>query len=240
MQKKTLAIGFILVAAPLCLSAAQWSSDSSPQTKQRMQQEIDELTDTIELLEARLEETRRQIEESLDMLEASTEPRRDRNCTPNRNSLVYFQWFDQNGHTPRADRMIAKWIDRYGKRKSRLIESAWSLMTERSTIGKFDRAALRLAEHAIKGDDDPEHRALDVLALAKFLDGQVDAAIELEQQAVAADDDRSDYRRRLRMYEAARRVASTSSVATPKIVAKAPDLAVAAIVADETDPDEKD
>lgn len=61
------------------------------------------------------------------------------------------------------------------------------------------------------------------MALAHFLNGKIDRAIELEQQAIAAGGNGDEYRRRLRTYEAAREALvknqGASAAVGPRMVA---------------------
>ncbi|MCB9918217.1 MAG: hypothetical protein H6832_07420 [Planctomycetes bacterium] len=211
MPGKIVIIGSVLVAATLSLGAIRWGESSEQgQLRCEQQREIERLQAALAVQEGENVEIRRQLNESLDMLEAQDTQERRHNCTPARNSLVYFQWCDKNGHEERATRSLASWIERHGRNDRQVLEQAWSLMTSRETMREFDRAALRLAEHAVQDDEEPSARACDVLAMAKFFDGQVEEAVSLQQRAIASED-RDDYRRRLRMYEAALAAKGTDS-----------------------------
>ena len=61
-------------------------------------------------------------------------------------------------------------------------------MTEEDTAGKYDRIALALAERMEQRAQGQRinHSYLDTMALARFLNGQVDRAIALQQQAIAS------------------------------------------------------
>ena len=58
---------------------------------------------------------------------------------------------------------------------------------------------------------------LDTVALAYFLNGKVDQAVELQQKAIAKGGSGDDFRRRLRTYEAAQQalVKAQQGVALP-------------------------
>ncbi len=61
---------------------------------------------------------------------------------------------------------------------------SWELLTEEPFVGKFDKLALAAAErcHVVSGG--ANWMFIDTLALAKFKDGQVEEAIELETKAL--------------------------------------------------------
>lgn len=82
-------------------------------------------------------------------------------------------------------------------------------MTNKSIAGKFDEVALALAQRmeALTAADKRrrriDHNHIDTAALANFLNGNVEKAIALQKKAIAKNSS-SDFRRRLRTYEAAR------------------------------------
>lgn len=225
VAKKSIAFAFLALTPVVGLGAMQWT-----EVQDRKPQDWIELRDRAETLETELQDARRQVGETLDMLEDSVKRQlsRHRNCAPSKNSLVYYQWLDANQHKERAERFLDECVKVLGRGHSRrrnMLRYAWSLMTERKTAGQFDRVALALAERAVAANaDGVSGDALDTLALAKFLDGQVERAVELERQALASQEGNDDFRRRLRMYEAARDAASLR-VASTDTKAPAADLA---------------
>ncbi len=153
----------------------------------------------------RIEELNTQLKECLDLLEKSaTVTTRRRSCTPSRarSLLTYYQWMQERGHEQRAARILKHVVKETGDRTSKLNELAWRLMTEKSSTGKFDRAALALVERMQKKGR-LRHNQLDTVALAMFLNGRVDDAVKLQQQAVKVNNN-DQYRRRLRVYQAAK------------------------------------
>ena len=78
-----------------------------------------------------------------------------------------------------------------------------------ATAGKFDELALALTQRmeVLSASDKRrrriDHNHLDTAALANFLNGNVEKAISLQKKAIGKNSS-SDFRRRLRTYEAAR------------------------------------
>lgn len=217
MFAKPVVLGVLLVASPLCFLAAvqdpnlRQGAASLSEEIATLRGEVARLRAVAEDARARLQgaqsevgEVRRQLEECLDLLQQSAEPERRHNCTPSRASLTYYQWLDRNGHAQRADAMLERAIAENGNEPRRLVSMASSLMREEETAGKFDRAALAIARRLLADDAGLDPRALDVIAMAHFLNGQVDAAVRFERRAVSANKS-GDYRERLRLYEAAAR-----------------------------------
>ena len=229
MLVKTAILGFFIASTPIYLATSEQASPE-PQGKhqreaaqarraaeklQRAQaKELDRLSTELDAAERRVEELETQLEEALDMLEQSSQRRR-RNCTPSRSLLTQFQWMRRNGHVERAQNTIARFVKEIGDDNRRLNRCAWELMTDAETAGKFDDAALALAERMQERPNQLSHRLLDTIALAKFLNGRVDEAIDLQRLAIERGGKDDDYRRRLRTYEAAKKVA----VARPGLVA---------------------
>lgn len=215
-NRKKIAVTLALITTPIGIGAIQWGSQSSQRTHALVsgaQLEISEMRETIERLETELRDSERQLGESLDMLEQGMKQqlRRHRNCAPARESLVYYQWLDANEHKELAANDLDHWVQTLGngsQRTRHLNRYAWSLMTERKTAGKFDRAALALVERAAASTTELDANTLDTLALAKFLDGQLERACEVQKRAVQRESRDDELRRRLRMYEAARDAAA--------------------------------
>lgn len=217
MFAKPVVLGVILAASPLCFLAAVQDPNLRQGTAVLSEEiaalrgEVAHLRAVAEDARAKLQDAqtevgdvRRQLEECLDLLQQSTEPERRHNCTPSRASLTYYQWLDRNGHEQRAGTMLDRAIAENGNEPRRLVSLASSLMQEDETAGKFDRAALAIARRLLANDGKLDPRALDVIAMAHFLNGHVDAAVQFERRAVSANKS-GDYRERLRLYEAALR-----------------------------------
>lgn len=155
---------------------------------------------------------RGQLEAALDRLDQSVEPERERNCSPSRSRqlMSHYQWLRGQGHEQRADATVAKIVERVGDDAGRLNSTAWSLMTDKDTAGKFDELALAFAKRmeAVAKSGNGRRRIsynyLDTAALAHFLNGNVEQAIKLQEQAIASGGSNDDFRRRLRTYQAAR------------------------------------
>ncbi len=79
----------------------------------------------------------------------------------------------------------------------------WYLMTELATMGRYDWFAAGLAERMLAQRDSMQNYEFDTAALAMFLVGRVDEAIELQQKAIAMGGTSADYEQRLRRYQAA-------------------------------------
>ena len=145
--------------------------------------------------------------------------RRRRNCTPSRSLIAQYQWMRKNGHEKRAQKTLDRFVKERGDSASSLNSTAWSLMNDEETAGKFDRMALALAERMQKRERRLAHNQLDTVALARFLNGQVDEAIRLQKLAMEKGRN-SDYRRRLRTYQAAKLVVSPAAKPAPRKIAK--------------------
>lgn len=158
-----------------------------------------------------LAKLRQQLDRALAALDATFEPQRERNCSPSRSRALmsHYQWLRDEGHAERAAGTLAKVVDQVGNDQHQRNSTAWDLMTDKQTVGKFDDVALAIAQR-MEQSGAREHHHLDTMALAHFLSGQVERAIELEQQAIAAGGNGDEYRRRLRTYEAAREAVAKS------------------------------
>ena len=151
-----------------------------------------------------LARVRQQLEDSLDALAAEIQPQRERNCAPSRSRALmsHYQWLRGHGHAERAAGALAQVVEQIGDDPRRLNSVAWSLMTDDATSGKFDEVAAAIADRMEQAGD-LEPRLLDTVALARFLNGQFERAVELQRQAIADGARGDDFRRRLRTYEAA-------------------------------------
>lgn len=231
MFVKTLVFAAVVASTPLALVPTQdprpapTATDAVRNLEQRLQdaerqaqQRAAALTAAQQELGAARQELavlRQQLEDSLDALERNYEPQRDRNCSPSRSRALmsHYQWLRDNGHGPRAANVLAKVVDQIGDDPRRLNSAAWSLMTDDETSGKFDEVALAIAER-IEQSGDLEPRLLDTVALAHFLNGQVDRAVVMQQQAIERGGRGDDFRRRLRTYQAAQ-VALAKAASVP-------------------------
>jgi hypothetical protein len=227
MLVKGLVLTAMLASTPIAIVATQDkqspSSSAERTALQRLQEQQQQAADDLarardELAGARaeLQRLKQQLDHALTALDKTYEPQRDRNCSPTRNRALmsHYQWLRNEGHGERAAGALAKVVEQVGNDQHQRNSAAWELMTNKDTVGKCDEVALAIAEK-MEQTGANEHHHLDTMALANFLNGRIEKAIELEQKAIAAGGSGDDYRRRLRTYEAARdAVARTQSVAT--------------------------
>ena len=152
-----------------------------------------------------LDQLRKQLEQALDALDRHYEPQCERNCSPSRSRalLTHYQWLRSNGHAQRAATTLAKVVEQTGDDMNQLNRTAWELMTGKETAGKFDEAALAYVQRMQASGNTLDARQLDTAAFAHFLNGKIDQAVTLQQQAIEQGGRDDDYRRRLRTYEAA-------------------------------------
>jgi hypothetical protein len=79
----------------------------------------------------------------------------------------------------------------------------WYLMTELPTMGRFDWFAAALAERMLEQRDAMDYFEFDTVALAMFLVGRVEEAVELQGTAISkGGKDNAEYAERLRRYQA--------------------------------------
>lgn len=187
--------------------------------QQQAQRDAEQLAAARRELSAAREElarVRQQLEASLDALDLTCQPQRERDCAPSRSRALmsHYQWLRGHGHQQRAANALAKVVDQLGDDPRRLNSAAWSLMTDEETSGHFDEVALAIAERMeLRGDLEP--RLLDTVALARFLNGQFERAVALQRQAIADGARGDDFRRRLRTYEAALAAKADTAAPTP-------------------------
>lgn len=162
--------------------------------------EIAELQAQLAESRARVADLDRQLGECMEFLMAP--PERHNSCKPSRRLITHYRWFHRNGHAPQAKKTFDRVVDQFGKSNSNLNRTAWKLMTDNETSGEYDDVALALAERMEKNGS-LDHRQLDTVALAKFLNGKTEEAIALQKRAIKAGGRDSDYCRRLRTYETA-------------------------------------
>lgn len=84
-----------------------------------------------------------------------------------------------------------------------LNNDCWYLMTELPTMGRYDWFAAGLAERMLDDRESMSNFEFDTAALAMFLVGKVDQAVELQQKAIELGGNTADYQQRLRRYQAA-------------------------------------
>ena len=173
---------------------------------EQLRAEVEALRKQVQSAKEQRQNLKGQLDEALDMIVDSTKVVRHRHsCTPSRSRslLTHYQWMEQRGHEKRADKLIAQVIKNHKDDPGRMNSLAWNLMTEKGLAGKFNRAALRIAER-MQEHRKLQHHYLDTIALAHFLNGNVKIAVENQRKALSANKS-GDYRRRLMVYEAALR-----------------------------------
>ena len=220
MLVKALVFTALVSSTPIAILATQDPQQPalpSPAEARRQNVDLAQLRQELDAARADLQHVRAQLEQALDALDRSVEPRRDHNsCSPSRSRalLSHYQWLREQGHTTRATGALTKIADQAGNDVNRLNSMSWDLMTDKGTAGKFDELALAIADRMGTHAEQLQHHHLDTMALAHFLNGGIDRAIELQQQAIERGGNGDDYRRRLRTYEAARAaVASRHEIA---------------------------
>jgi HAMP domain-containing protein len=232
MLVKGLALAALVASTPLALVVAQdpvrvgeKPTRATKETRDRdaeLRRANTTLVRTRTELEAAqkdLQRLRRQLDAALDRLEAEQQPQRERNCSPSRGRALmsHYQWLRNQGHQERAHGTLLTVVEQIGDNQSRLNGVAWDLMTDKETAGQFDEVALAIARRMEQQGESMAHQHLDTAALAHFLNGEVQRAIDLQRQAIAKGGRSDDYRRRLRTYEAAQDAVAKAgeTVATP-------------------------
>jgi len=228
MLVKALVFTALVTSTPIAILATQDQQSPqqpSPAEVRRQNADLAQLRQELDAARGDLQQVRAQLEQALDALDRCVEPRRDNNsCSQSRSRALmsHYQWLKEQGHATRAAGALTKIADQVGDDVNRLNGAAWELMTDKATAGKFDELALALAERMATHSEQLNHRYLDTMALAHFLNGGIDRAIELQQQAIERGGNDDDYRRRLRTYEAARAAVVSHqevAVAQEKLVA---------------------
>ena len=94
-------------------------------------------------------------------------------------------------------------LDEYRARhlSSGLNNDAWYLMVQPETMGRYDSLALALCEEMQGADQVLDYGSMDTMALALFLNGHFDKAIEMQSDASKQADNRATYVARLRRYQ---------------------------------------
>ena len=168
--------------------------------ERRHADQVATLQDQLAASQLRVADLERQLEECMDFIMAGTE--RHSGCKPSRRMMTHYMWLKNNGHGERAQGALDRVVAQVGSKNSSLNRAAWYLMTEKDTAGQYDELALALAER-MQGNGGMDHREMDTVALAKFLNGRTEEAIELQKKAIKKGGKSGDYCRRLRTYEAA-------------------------------------
>lgn len=218
---KGIALTALVASTPLAIYSSQQpqNGEAPPAAERALEQQRDRLRLEADIKRARVkvevarseaDKLRAQLDAALDRLDGQVEPVHERNCSPSRSRMLmsHYQWLREQGHEDRAGLALHKVVERVGEDTGRLNAMAWNLMTDKDTAGKFDEVALALTQRmlAIAAGEkhrDLSHNLLDTVALAHFLNGEVERAVELQRQAIAKGGRGDDYRRRLRTYEAA-------------------------------------
>ncbi len=231
MLLKGLVVTGLLASTPFAFAVTQdpkprpagTSAESAVQAAQdqarRAEQDLAGMRRELDAARAELARMRDQLERALDQVDRQFEPQRDRNCSPSRSRALmsHWQWLRDEGHEKRADAVVARLVDDVGDDAHRLNNLAWHLMNDEETSGKYDSLALALAVRLQKQGDDLDPRFLDTIAMAKFLAGQVDSAVELQAKAIERGGRGDEFRRRLRTYRAAQdALAKAATPAAPK------------------------
>lgn len=216
MFVKGIVVAVLLASTPIAYVTTQESRSEAPKPEaaalQRLQQEqrqaVEELARARQELagaRAELQQLKKQLGSALDTLDKSFAPQRDRNCSPSRNRALmsHYQWLRDEGHVERAAGTLARVVDEVGNDQHQRNNAAQELMTNKETVGKCDDVALAIADK-MEQTGAREPHFLDTMALANFLNGRIEKAIELQQKAIAAGSNGDDSRRKLRTYQAAR------------------------------------
>jgi hypothetical protein len=232
MLFKSLMFGAVLCSTPLCLlnvqepaaAARPAAAAQDPEARAELARAQDQLELVrCELAEAQrdLGDMRRQIGELLDAMDARflalRSSDRSYSCNPTRRRelMSHYQWLDRNRHEQRAATALAQIVAEAGGDVERLDQQARELMTGKDSAGRFDRIALAFAERMEQlGGQRLRPNQLDTMALARFLDGQVEQAVALQQQAVARGGNDDEYRRKLRTYQVAQQAIAAARAAT--------------------------
>lgn len=142
-------------------------------------------------------------------------------CNPSRarirNLITQYEWMKDRGHETHATTILTRVVKENGTKNSQLDSLARDLMTNKETSGKFNRAALALAELMQKRGSLKDSYQ-DTVALAMFLNGRVSDAVAAQTRAIKSRD-RSEYRRRLMVYQAAlKNSAEQTKTTRPRIL----------------------
>ncbi|MFT4511355.1 MAG: hypothetical protein ACI89X_004278 [Planctomycetota bacterium] len=97
-----------------------------------------------------------------------------------------------------------KLMDEYRAKNigSGLNNDAWYLIVQPQTMGRFDSMALAQCEEMLRVEKNIDFGSMDTVALAHFISGQVQKAIEMQTPAMKQSGNDSVYAARLRRYEA--------------------------------------
>jgi len=202
MFVKAIAVSVLLASTPIAWVASQDPRPDAGKPEasamQRLQQEqrqtTSELTRARQELDsarAELQQMKQQLGHALDALDKNFEPQRDRNCSPTRNRalLSHYQWLRDEGHAERAAGALAKVVEQVGDDQNQRNSVAHDLMTNKETVGKCDDVALAIAMKMEQAGATSHHQ-LDTMALAHFLNGRFEKAIELEPDRLRGEVER--------------------------------------------------
>ncbi|MFK7739122.1 MAG: hypothetical protein AB8H80_02275 [Planctomycetota bacterium] len=225
------------VERPAVVDAARTNLLRAQTDLQRAQNELDGARRDLKQLKLRLESALDRLDDHVDGKERRSH---ENDCAPSRSRMLmsHFQWLRKQGHGQRAQTAVAKIVKRVGDDAGRLNSVAWDLMTDKSTAGQYDEIALALTkrmEEVSASSKNRRHKSrnhahLDTAALAQFLNGNVERAIRLQEDAIKQGGRSDDYRRRLRTYQAARIAVAEASKGL-----KAPTATMVASSANEED-----
>lgn len=224
MVLKSLVLGTVLVSTPVCVFAPQDPPAPPPQQPKvveaaRESDALQRLQHELAAARKDLKDAQRQVDELLDLAEKGlvvNESNHDQSCQPSRHRalLSHFQWLKTNHHDDRAARTLATLVERVGNRPQRLCEMARELMSDKETAGQFDAVALALVQRAEQERPELERiepRWLRTMALAHFLNHEVDRAVALQQAAIERSPNEDEYRVQLRTYQAAQQAVALAA-----------------------------
>ena len=114
-----------------------------------------------------------------------------------------FECLAKNRRTRKKGRRFGEKLVQRAQMAGALNECAWQMLTSDDYRGKFDELALAAATKANKLTGGADAAILDTLARAKFVLGDVQAAIKLQEQAISKADknEREMYEESLEEYQ---------------------------------------
>lgn len=192
-------------ASATAAEAAATAAAAAEARARQVTRDLDAMRRELDAARSEMKTLRAQIDQALDQLDRTYEVQRDRNCSPSRSRALmsHYLWLRDQGHATRAKAAVAKVVDQFEDDVHQLNRAAWQLMTDKETAGKFDEVALAFAERMEKHAAELDPRLLDTVAMAHFLNGQIDRAVALQAQAIQRGGNGDEFRRRLRTYQAA-------------------------------------
>jgi len=138
------------------------------------------------------------------------------------------RWWDAARHkilvrtaAPQAeiDALLEAYRQTDGHSNHGLNNDAWYLMIETSTMGRFDCMAMANAEEMLREQQGAmSFGNKDTVALAMFRNGELERAVELQEEAILASGGQPDYAARLARFKSAlqRRRSDSSDGKSPK------------------------